>query len=245
MADGTTGTTVEDGMAIIIPHEGQYTSGYPGLPGADKDMEARLCSILGVRPGELRTLCEVNRRLQQRCSSLEALVKAQCCPANKLFGRTTIDEVSTESQVDLDNIVQNFAAGYINALPLAPGQKIRLQQSARPGYIPRKIQVDLNLANNGTNYSDIRIRFYVGPGGTTKGKAVGPNWRGNQFLNKNGTQIIQEFPEWRACEIEVGSAELLAVEVEHVGNSNNLDSLFITVGYDNSVFYKLCETECG
>ncbi len=245
MADsGTTGTTVQDGMTLVIPHEGQYESGYPGLAADDEKLRARLCALLGTTPREFATMCETQRRLQKRCDSLEALVKNQCCPANKLFGRTTIDEISTESQVDIDNIVQNFAAGYINALPLAPGQKIRLEQSARPGFIPRKIQIDLNLANNGTNYSDIRIRFYVGSGGTTKGKAIGPRWRGNQFLNKNGTQIIQEFPEWRACEIEVGSAELLAVEVEHVGNSNNLDSLFVTVGYDNSVFYKLCETGC-
>ena len=252
----TTGT-VEDGSVIMLPHEGMTLhSGKPGVAG-DRELEQRICAALGVPMGSLpemvgclpslreyKTMCEVTRRLERRCNSLEELLRQNCCPANRLYGRPTLDEFSTESQIDIDQIVSDYGQGYVNQLPLAPGQKVRLQQQARPGYIPRTIQVDLSLANNGTNYLDIRIQFYVGPGGKAEGKKIGPRWRGNQFLNKNGTQIIKEFPEWRSCEIEVGSAEFLAVEIEHIGNANNLDSVFVTVGHDASAFHKLCDTSC-
>ena len=251
-----TGTTT-DGTVIVLPHDGATL--HPSTAGStdDRELEHRICTALNVPTGalpelvgclpslrEFKTMCEVTRQLQRRCNSLEELLRQNCCPANRLYGRPTLDEYSTRSQIDIDQIVADFGPGYVNELPLAPKQKIRLQQVARPGFIPRMIQVDMSLANGGTNYLDFRIQFYVGPGGKAEGKRIGPTWRGNQFLAKNGTPIIKEFPEWRSCQIEVGSAEYLSVEIEHIGTANNLDSVFVTVGHDASAFHKLCDTSC-
>ena len=78
---------------------------------------------------------------------------------------------------------------------VAPGQAIRLEQPTRPGYLPHKIAIDFALANNGTNYLDLEVTLWLGPGGKTRGKQIGPIWNGNEFINKDGTQIHIDMPQ--------------------------------------------------
>ena len=184
-----------------------------------------------------RTVCD---SVKSECMSMTELIRLGLCPAQRNFGQLTIDEFSDDNQVNLTSIVQNFGAGFVNAYPVAPGDAIRLEHPLRPGYFPTKIAVDMSLANNGDNYLDIEIQFYLGPGGVTRGKPIGPAYRGNQFLNKDGTQIHLPFPLYRSRHVDVGSSERLAVEVRHTGGVNNITTTFITIYHDAECFYELC-----
>jgi hypothetical protein len=105
----------------------------------------------------------------------------------------------------------------------------------------------LNIAGGGNNYLDFTLQFYLVPGGVSTGLGleVGPQMRGNQFLNKDGTQIHVPFPEYRNAPIDVGSLETLALVIKNNGAANNLDSAFVTIYYDNKLFYALCKKRCG
>ena len=111
----------------------------------------------------------------------------------------------------------------------------------------RKIAIDLNVAGGGSNYLDFTLQFYLVPGGTASGQGleIGSQMRGNQFLNKDGTQIHIPFPEYRGAPIDVGSLETLALVIRNNGAANNLDSAFVTIYYDNKLFYQLCKKRCG
>ena len=127
------------------------------------------------------------------------------------------------------------------------GKMIRLTHKSRPGYTPTKIAIDLNLAGGGNNYLDFTLQFYLFPGGVSTGLGleVGSQMRGNQFLNKDGTQIHVPFPEYRNASIDIGSLETLALVIRNNGAANNLDSAFVTVYYNNKEFYALCKKRCG
>ena len=184
------------------------------------------------------SVCDTVKR---DCMSLEAIVRATCCPGQNLYSQITIDEFSDNNQVNLVVPVIDFAPGFVNAFPVPPSAAIRLEHLARPGYIPKKIAVDFALANNGTNYLDIEVQFYLGPGGTLKGKELGPAFSGNQFLNKDGTQIHLDFPPYRGRPVDVGSIEKLAVEIRHNGGVNNVVSAQVIVYHDAECFYELCK----
>ena len=188
-----------------------------------------------------RTVCD---SVKSECMSMTELIRRGLCPAQKNFGQLTIDEFSDDNQVNLTSIVQNFGAGFVNAYPVAPGDAIRLEHPLRPGYFPTKIAVDMSLANNGDNYLDIEIQFYLGPGGVTRGKPIGPAYRGNQFLNKDGTQIHKPFPEYRNAPLAIGSLELVAVEIRHAGLANALESVSVRLPYDEKFWAKMC-TDAG
>ncbi|MEZ4448283.1 MAG: hypothetical protein R3B09_02305 [Nannocystaceae bacterium] len=224
-----------------------------------EDLRVLLCSAGGVQ--QLLRIAELMPRLVSRCESLESLVrrlKSRCDATDKMFERTvcsgqvlysqrTLDEYSDDSQVNLTVVVQGLGAPYVNGFPVPPGQKIRLSHSPRPGFTPTKIAVDLNISGGGNNYLDFLLQLFLVPGGVSSatGLEVGSQMRANQFLNKDGTQIHVDFPTYRNCPIDVGSAEQLVLDITNTGAANNLDSAFITLYYDNRLFYALCRKACG
>lgn len=150
------------------------------------------------------------------------------------------------AQVNLEDIVTGLGGDFVNAFPVPP-KMIRLTHKSRPGYTPTKIAIDMNLAGGANNYLDFTLQFYLFPGGVSTGLGleVGSQMRGNQFLNKDGTQIHVPFPEYRNASIDIGSLETLALVIRNNGAANNLDSAFVTVYYNNKEFYALCKKRCG
>lgn len=228
-----------------------------------EELRRRMCECLGVDPRAMAKLaywvercerleselaeakkgggsCNTCQEVDRRCDSLWEIVRRNCCPGNILYSQITLDEYSDNAQVNLDQPVAGLPAPFVASFPVAPTQAIRLEQLARPGYLPQKIAIDLALANNGTNYLDISIQLYLGPGGTTTGKPIGPLFRGNEFLNKDGSQIHIEFPKYRGRTVEVGSLEKMAVEIRHTGGANDILSASVRLPYDEAQWYEYC-----
>ncbi|MBL8974335.1 MAG: hypothetical protein JNK56_27325 [Myxococcales bacterium] len=187
------------------------------------------------------------RTVTQRCDASDLMFQQYICPGNVNFSQRTLDEYSDDSQVNLEDIVTGLGGDFVNAFPVPPTKLIRVTHKSRPGYTPTKIAIDLNIAGGGNNYLDFTLQFYLVPGGVSTGLGleVGPQMRGNQFLNKDGTQIHVPFPEYRNAPIDVGSLETLALVIKNNGAANNLDSAFVTIYYDNKLFYALCKKRCG
>jgi len=178
-----------------------------------------------------------------RCDAIETLCRNYMCPGNVNFSQRTLDEYSGKSQIKLNVIVKDLGDPYVNNYPVPPGKKIRLTHESRPGYSPTSIRVDLNIANNGNNYSDFTFQFFLGS--KQSGLLVGDAYDGNMFLNKDGSQIQVPFPEYRNVPLDVGSLETLSVEITNNGAANNLTSAHVNVSYDNGRFYELCKARCG
>lgn len=197
--------------------------------------------------GRLTGSCDKIDTLEKTIQAVEKLCQHLMCPGNTNYSQVTLDKQSNESQVNLDQIVKGMGGNFVDQFSVGPGKSIRLTHNARPGYTPEKIAIDLNLANNGNNYLDIVLQFRLVPIGTPTalGTEVGSLMRGNQFLNKDGTQIHVKFPEHRGCPINIGSLESLVLDVTHSGQSNNIDSTFVTVYYNNRAFYEMCKRSCG
>lgn len=187
------------------------------------------------------------RTTVNRCDAIEMLCRNFLCPGNVNFSQRTLDEFSGLSQVKLATIVTNLNDPYVNSFPVPPGKRIRLTHRSRPGFTPTTIRLDLNIAGGGNNYSDFSVQFFLVPGGvdTQQGLLVGNNSDGNMFLNKDGSQIAVQFPDYRGNPLDIGSLETLAVEIHHGGAANNLDSAHVNIFYDNSRFYELCKARCG
>ncbi|MEZ4313756.1 MAG: hypothetical protein R3F14_37525 [Polyangiaceae bacterium] len=229
--------------------------GLPMEPHRREMYKRQICDVIGIDFDQMmrdfREMCRQRDRyrddcdrLTRRCDTLEALQKVMCCPANMLYSQVTIDEYSDENQVDLEEVVTGLGDPYVDTWPLPPQKKIVLRTEQRPGFAPEKIAIDLAFANQGDNYLDLRIQFYLQPGGQQPlGKPFGPKYRGNQFLNKDGTQIHVPFPEYRNRALVVGSLERLAVEISHTG-PNNLNSAYITIYHDAKRFYRMCQESC-
>ena len=183
----------------------------------------------------------------RRCDASDQLIQTVLCPGQMNFSQRTLDEYSDNAQVNLEKIETGLGGDHVNAYPVPPGKQIRLTHLVRPGYTPTKIAIDLNVAGGGNNYLDFTLQFYLVPGGTASGQGleIGSQMRGNQFLNKDGTQIHIPFPEYRAAPIDVGSLETLSLVIRNNGAANNLDSAFVTIYYDNKLFYQLCKKRCG
>jgi len=247
---------MESGKLIKVetmPREGEYSPemidnlrrmlGTPGMLDQMMRCVARVSEVERHLAGfEDRCRTTVNR-----CDSIEMLCRNFLCPGNVNFSQRTLDEYSGLSQVKLTEVVTGLGDPYVNAFPVPPGKKIRVTHRARPGYTPTNIRIDLNIAGGANNYSDFSIQFYLVPGGVDSGigLAVGNNYDGNMFLNKDGTQIAVQFPEYRGNPLDIGSLETLAVEIRNGGAANNLDSAHVNIFYDNSRFYELCKARCG
>jgi hypothetical protein len=198
---------------------------------------------LGYNSSSIDRLTERCKTLEGQCELFSRLLRHYACPGNQNFSKITIDEYSDDAQVNIDQIVQGLGGDYVNAFPVNPSKIIRLEQAERPGYQPTAIRVDLNLSGGANNYLDFFVQFYLGPGGNQTGKPIGSVFRGNQFLNKDGTQIQMKFPEYRGMPIDIGSLERLAVTIANKGAATNLDSAQVYVQYDNDRFYQLCKSD--
>ena len=216
----------------------------------------QICDVMGIDfdalMREVKDLCRQRDRyrddceaLTRRCDTLEAIQKVTCCPGNQLYSNFTLDEYSGNNQVNLLKAMAGLGGDYVDTFPLPPGKMIRLTHDARPGYMPEKIAIDFSFANAGDNYLDLELQLYLIPGGQEPlGKPYGPRYRGNQFLNKDGTQIHINFPPYRDQRLTVGSLEKLAIEIRPTGAVNNLNSVFVTLYHDARRFYQLCKQSC-
>ncbi len=200
-------------------------------------------------PDKVAYLVGCFKQYEDRCKTLEGqcelimkLFRHVCCPANVNFSKLTIDGLSDESQVNLNTIVQNFGPDFVNTFPVPPGKKIRLTHPTRPGWTPVEIRIDLSLGGGAQNYLDFTAQFDLGPG-EVLGQAVGPLYFGNQFLNKDGTQIRVPFPKYKGEWIDVGSLERLGVIISNKSAGVNLDSAQVVVLFDNNRFYEMCKGE--
>lgn len=221
-----------------------------------------LCMLLGISEEELEYLkrCkgilqELSRRcdnvenqcttVAKKCTEIEQQTELVCCAYNVLYSEPTIDNFSDNSKIDLDQVVQNVA-GFQNAFPVAPGQKILLTHKDRPGFVPAKWAADFALENNGNNYLDIRMQFIIAGNTTDLDHTIGSTYGGNELLNKDGTQIHLPFPTYKDKIISIGSLEKLYIVIEHVGAANNLASTYVRVHHDVRKWYRYCKDEvCG
>ena len=211
------------------------------MSGFNIDEVERVIRMLVDRNNDFRRECEL---LTNKCRSLETLVAQACCPGNRLFSQVSLDEFSDDNQVPMTAVVTGLGGDYVDAFPLPPGKKIRLRHLPRPGYEPQKIAVDFSLAGGGDNYLDLTLQLHLLPGGQPNGKPYGPTYRGNQFLNKDGSQIHLPFPPYRGVPLVVGSSEVMEIEITHTGAVNNLNSAFVTLFYDAQRFFNQCRTPC-
>jgi len=122
---------------------------------------------------------------------------------------------------------------YVDQFPVATGKKLRMWQEERPGYCPEEIEVDIVLSGNATNYLTVRIQFFVGD------KAIGPQYKGSHFLDKDGRIKKIKFPLYRDKVVVIGTAERLAVEIEMTG-PNAIEFASVTTHVNAAGWYQVC-----
>jgi hypothetical protein len=169
-----------------------------------RELQRRICHVLGISPEDLALLRALSDRMvrvengcttvTRRCDDLQNVLRQACCPANMLYSQITINENSHKDQVNIVTPVTGLGDPYVDDFPIPPKKKIRLVQEERPGYSPVDITVALNLANNGTNFLDIVVRFYVSTKPTGPGTQVGSEYRGFQFFSNDGLVTPIKFP---------------------------------------------------
>ena len=263
-----------DAEVVQTQHLAKVQEVYSLSPFADIDKAQALdwlLKCLGLSHDEweyLKRCYQKMTAMEQRCSTVEQKcnqtvqvcntytrnVKRWCCAANVLYSQPTVSNFSDNSLVKLNQVIEGLGGDFEDSFPVAPHKAIVLTHTQRPGYTPEKIGVDFSLANNGDNYLDLTVQFYIGAvnedaGNSTKFfaslKAIGDEYDGNQFLNKNGTQIHLEFPPWENNPITIGSIERVVAVVRHTGAANNLTSASVRLHYSAKAWWALCEdSEC-
>lgn len=223
---------------------------------------------LGCSLGHLENLGSLDcnivercRQLEERCATLtkrcDELQKSSCsgkcsdtsvaleycmtntCPGNIPFSRITLEDQSQQNVIVLSEIVDvPNDPNFVNAWPVQPGKSIRLRHLQRPGFVPRHINMDFAFANNGNNYLELQIEFFLVGG--PKPRLIGSTYEGNNFLNKDGTQIIQEWPSYLGKSIEVGFFEHVEVVITHTGLQNNLNKATVRLHHDTKEWWDLC-----
>lgn len=209
-----------------------------------------LCSLFRMSPDELSRLGERLCALEgvdARCDQIARLVNKTCCVGQVMFSQLTLDDQSDKNKTSMSEIVKDFGPDFVNSYAIPPGKSMRLTHAARPGFMPSTISLDVSLANNGNNYLDIRVQFYVVPanGASALGKPIGPVYEGFEFLEKDGRLKQVRFPTYRNEPIIIGSAERLAATITHSGGVNAINSASLSVYYDNQAFYAGCCSSCG
>lgn len=224
---------------------------------ADDELHRRICRGLKMTPEEYAqmTRCAGRvpglenrcRELAAECEALKRLITASYCPANMNFSQVSVDKVSKETQVNVTEIVKGLGGDYVDAYPVPPGKKIRLVQRSRPGYSPKTITVALNLANDGKNFLDLAVRFFVTTDARERGEEVGGEFRGFQFFNNDGIPTPQPFPTYKNMPMTIGTLEFLVIEIEHQGSANNLVSAFAAASVNAEGWYAACglDGSCG
>ena len=202
------------------------------------------CIQLDTRCHQLEQHCI---QLRQQCEAFEMLCRTYMCPGTVNYSQRTLDGFSDKGKVLLNQIVQDVGPDFVNSYPVPPGKSIRLTHRARPGYLPGKIGVDLNIAGGGSNYLDFELQFFLVPGGFSDGVgvAIGEMMTANEFLDKDGSQKLRDFFQWQGYPMDIGALEYVAVTIKNTGGANNLDSAQVNLYYDNKLFYELCKRRCG
>lgn len=215
-----------------------------------RELMRRLCECLGITPEEWALMRQVARQVgslstqcrtvTQRCATLEHIQKQSCCPANMNYSAVTINKYSHQNQVNIDTVVTGLGAPYVDGYPVNPGSKIRLIQEARPGYSPKKMTVALNLANQGTNFMDLEVSFYITTDPKQQGEKIGSDYRGFQFFNNEGQPTPLDFPTYQQNPLTIGTREWLVVEIAHKGPANNLISAFVAAYVNAEGWFAAC-----
>lgn len=167
------------------------------------------------------------------CDSYKKQMATACCPGQQLYGNVTLDAFSSITTVDLEKIVTGLGAPYVDSYPVPSGSTVRMIQIDRPGYVPEEIEINLVLANGGTNYLNVNVQFFVG---ATK---IGPLYKGSHFLDADGRTKKIKFPKWRDQPVTIGTSDILGVEISITG-PNSLEYATVTVHVDASAWYQLC-----
>ena len=228
-----------------------------GSDGRDLEEETllRLCRVLRISPEDLAMLrlfgkrCDAIERdcrsLGQRCGAIEGVLDQTCCPANMNYSQPTIDKFSHKTQVNITNVVTGLGGDYVDTMPLNPGKRIRLIQEQRPGYSPVNVTVALNLANQGTNYLDLEVTFWVTTDPQIQGEQLGSEYRGFQFFTNEGVPTPIPFPTYKNMAVTIGTMNYLAIEIAHKGAANNLVSAFVAVQVNSQGWYAACGPSGG
>lgn len=236
----------------------------------DDEKKRAVCHLLGIHEGDIETIKKLGQlleayqnkcaALEQKCNTLEtqctALTKQchdatyyaslMCCPGNILYSLPTTDSYSDDERIEFLEVVKGLGDPYVDSFPVPPGKKILLTHKKRPGFCPGIIAADFGLANNGNNYLDLALQWYVSADDTeplTEGQKIGSRFSGNDFLDKDGRQKDRNFPQWRNRVICVGGLERLFVELSHLGGANSIDSAQIRLFHANNAWYEACAEE--
>lgn len=215
-----------------------------------RDLQRRLCEALGVTPEDWALFRQLARRMQaveQQCQSVVhtcatqgSLMRLACCPANMLYSQLTINKYSHQNQVSVNIPVTGLGGDYVDTMPVPPGKKIRLIHMQRPGYSPTMLTLALNLANNGTNFLDIAVTFYVTEDAKEQGEKIGSEYRGFQFFNNEGIPTPVPMPLYKNLPLTIGTMNYLMIELHHQGSANNLVSAFAAAHVNAQAWYAAC-----
>ncbi len=169
------------------------------------------------------------------CDGYKKQMQAICCPGQQLYGNVTLDAFSSITTVDLETIVTGLGDPYVDQFPVPTDKTVRMVQEPRPGYVPEQIEINLVLANGGTNYLNANIQFYIGD---TK---IGPKYKGSRFLDSDGRTKLVDFPHWRSQPVIVGTSDRLSVEISMTG-PNSLEFATVTLHVNARGWYEVCST---
>jgi len=178
-------------------------------------------------------MCTRLDEVVSRCDKFTNILKNAGCPGQKKYGNVTLSRYSSITTVDIDQIKTGLGDPYVDTFPVATTKKIRLDQLARPGYIPEEIEINLVLANDGTNYLNANIQFFVGD------SKVGPNYKGSAFLDADGRTKKIKFPHFDGEPVEIGSDDVLSVEIAMSG-PNALTFATVVIHVDAQGWYNAC-----
>jgi hypothetical protein len=143
------------------------------------------------------------------------------------FSPITLDCYEDEPSIVLDKIVAGKSPKAA-AFPVESGQSIRLAHAREPSFLPRYLEVSLELSDGTCNYHDYQLQLLlVGPASE---RAIGEPILGSRFHGKDGSRIPVSFPRHNGNPVIVGSLEHLEVLIHNRGTTSALIAASVGVG---------------